>query len=121
MDNRKGEKIGWIGGWLGSFIWVLILAAVFIVQGKTIQGYYGIALFLIAAFLMMAVSPWRNPGTSYWQLLVPFYLLFTAAVVWLIRSLGEQALAWFRWWNILPLLPILIPLFILGKKKWKDG
>jgi len=121
MKNRKGEKIGWIGGWLGSFSWVLLLAVIFIVQGRGTQGYYGFALFLIAAFLMMTLSPWRNPGTSYWQLLVPFYLLFIASVVWLIRSLGPQAMEWFRWWNILPLLPILIPLVILGKKKWEDG
>ncbi len=120
MNSRKGEKIGWIGGWLGSFSWVLILAIVFLIQGKTIPAVYGIVIFLIAVLLMFAVSPWRNPGTSYWQLLLPLYLLFTAAIVWTVRGFGTAGSEWFRWWNILPMLPFLLPIFILGKRKWDD-
>lgn len=32
--SRKGEKIGWIDGWIGGFIWLCILSIVWLVQGK---------------------------------------------------------------------------------------
>ncbi len=30
MSDRRQEKIGWIGGWFGGFIWVLILSVVLV-------------------------------------------------------------------------------------------
>ena len=118
MKNRKGEKIGWIGGWLGSYSWVLVLSIVFFAQGKASPGFYGILIFLIAVIVMYAASPWRNPKTPYWQLLLPFYLLFTSAVIWVIKSYGQSGLENFSWFQLLPILPVFLPLFILGNKKW---
>jgi len=120
MNTRRGEKIGWIGSWLGSYSWVLILAILFFTGGKTTSGIYGLTICLIAVLLMIFLSPWRNPSTPYWQLLLPFYLLFTSAVIWAVRAYGTENLSTFNLWQLLSLLPILIPLFVLGNRRWDD-
>jgi len=30
MIERKGEKIGWIGGWFGGFIWLALLSIIWL-------------------------------------------------------------------------------------------
>ena len=37
MADRRQEKIGWLGGWAGGFIWVVILAVMLLVQGKALE------------------------------------------------------------------------------------
>ncbi|MEI8183138.1 MAG: hypothetical protein WCG29_10590 [Desulfomonile sp.] len=34
MANRLGEKAGWIGGWCGGFLWVLLLSVMWVVKGR---------------------------------------------------------------------------------------
>lgn len=65
MQNRKGEKIGWTAGWMGGFIWVAVLSAVFLFQGKFIQGLSGLVLVFIAGSSIFYFSPWRFPSTLY--------------------------------------------------------
>jgi hypothetical protein len=33
MTNRTGEKVGWLGGWSGGFLWLAVLSVVWLVQG----------------------------------------------------------------------------------------
>lgn len=120
MEGRRGEKIGWIGAWLGSYSWVLVLAIVFFYKGNNTTGIYGLGICLIAVLLMVFLSPWRNPSTPYWQLLLPYYLLFVSAVIWAVRGFGTENLSTFNLWQLMSLLPILIPIFILGKRRWDD-
>jgi len=119
--NRKGERIGWIGGWLGGFIWVGLLSAVWIFQNRSSNGMLGIALFIIAIILIIALAPWRHPNTKYWKLMLPIYLLFLisiAVVIYLYAGLRNGGLSWisFSW-----LIPSLIPFVIIGNRKWNSN
>ena len=46
MGNRKGERIGWICGWLGAFLWVVVLAVIFFVQGRAAEAAVGLAILV---------------------------------------------------------------------------
>ena len=59
MNARAGEKGGWSVGWAGGFLWVGILAAVFLVQGHTLAGVGGLVLVAVAAAAIGVFAPWR--------------------------------------------------------------
>ena len=118
--SRKGEKIGWICGWLGGFIWVGLLSVIWIFQNRSSQGILGIALFLIAIILIIALAPWRRPNTKYYKLMLPIYSLFLisiAVVIYLYSGLRNGVLSWisFSW-----LIPSLLPFVIIGNRKWNS-
>ncbi|MGB5621154.1 MAG: hypothetical protein WBN65_01545 [Gammaproteobacteria bacterium] len=122
MQERKQEKIGWIGGWLGGFIWVFILAIVFFVQGKALQGGVGLLIVCVACAAIVMYSPWRHPQTAYRKLMMPIYMLFLAALLWAIWSFeGPGAMGFNSWWSLLILLPALMPFWTVGKRRWDDG
>jgi len=105
---------------MGSFSWVLILSVVFLVKGRSTAGVHGLLICLIAVLLAFLISPWRYPDTLYWKLLLPLYLLFTAAVIWAVKGFGEGVVSALNWWNVLPMLPLLLPILLLGNRKWGD-
>ena len=122
MHVRRQEQIGWIGGWLGGFCWVLILSIVLFVQGKTIQAGIGLLITCVAGVTIVFLSPWRHPRTRYRRLMVPIYVLFLAAVAWGVWSLGDpRQMGIHSWWSLLLLLPVLMPLWTAGNRRWEDG
>ena len=121
MAERRGEKAGWIFGWLGAFSWVGIFAIIFLVQGRTTEGVLGLALTAIAVLGIFAFSPWKKPTMAFGTLMLPLYLVLFAAVAWLIRSFGGLKATGLKWWNLFSLLPVLIPLALMGGRKWRDG
>ena len=121
MSDRRQQKIGWIGGWLGGFIWVLILTIVFFVQGQTVQAWIGLIITCGACAIILLFSPWRFPRVQYRLLLVPIYTLLFLAIAWGVWALGDQLLMGTNsWWAVLMLLPILIPLWTIGERRWDD-
>ncbi len=121
MKERKGEKIGWIGGWLGSFIWLCLLSIIWLIQGKTISGVSGISLFLAAVLSILVLAPWRHPGTKYWKLMLPIYMILIASAglyIWLESVFSNAGVSW---WSILYLTPLLIPFATIGTRCWNDG
>jgi hypothetical protein len=120
MNERNGEKIGWIGGWLGGLLWVLVLAIVFLFQGKPSQGIVGLFLAVLGVFYVFSCAPWKSPATPYWKLLVRIYAVFLTAIAWAVWSFGGWRAAGLSWWNLLWLLPLFTPLFILGRRRWDD-
>lgn len=121
MTNRRGEKIGWTGGWLGGFIWVAILSVVFLVQGQILKGLVGIALTLLAVVTIVSLAPWRFPQTPYWKLMVGPYAMFFLSIVWGVWSYGGLSALGLSWWNLFLLLPLLFPLGSQSKRTWADG
>ena len=118
---RTGEKVGWAAGWTGAFVWVLVLSLVFLGQGETAQGLAGVALTLGAAAGIVFFAPWRFPATRYWKLmLVPLgaFLLSILWGAWAFGGLDDGGLAW---WNVAWLLPLSIPMLVLGRKRWDGG
>lgn len=118
MAERIGEKIGWIGGWLGSFAWVAILSAIFLFQAKWVEGMSGLLLFGAAVSSFAMLAPWRHPSTRYWKLmLAPFAILF-GSVFWAVLALGGIEASGLKWWNVFWLLPMLGPFGLLGWRTW---
>jgi len=62
-DTRRGEKLGWLGGFAGAFLWIPALAVVFLVQGKPLAGLIGFALGALGYGLVVWFRPWRFPET----------------------------------------------------------
>ncbi|MDD8013557.1 MAG: hypothetical protein PHX05_08780 [Acidobacteriota bacterium] len=120
MGERKGEKLGWIGGWLGAFSWVLVLGIVLLAQGRTEKGIIGIALFALGVFFAFAFAPWRHPDTAYYELMLPLYFLFFAAAGWAIWGFRGWRAAGGNWWTVIVIVPMLMPLFNAGKRTWND-
>ncbi len=119
--SRKGEKIGWTAGWLGAFVWVFLVAFMFLFQGKLINAVSGLSLFGVAVLCVVFCSPWRHPATRYGKLMILPYVLFFAAVAWVVWSYGGVNDYGLGWWNFLWLVVVLIPFGLLAAKKWSDN
>ncbi len=120
MKNRNGEKIGWIGGWLGSFLWVLALAVMFLFQNKGRAGLIGLVLVALGVFYIFSCAPWKNPQTPYWRLMIRLYAVFLTAIVWALWAFGGLQGSGLNEWFLLLLLPVLTPLFTLGRRTWNQ-
>ncbi|MBN1162976.1 MAG: hypothetical protein JXB45_00220 [Candidatus Krumholzibacteriota bacterium] len=121
MKKRTGEKIGWIGGWLGGFIWVFILAVILLLQKRMAEGISGMALGVMAGFLISFTAPWKHPRSAYWRLMLPVFLVFIGAVAWALWAFGGVEKSGFGRWNIFWISPLLIPFFSMGKRRWEEG
>jgi glucose dehydrogenase len=120
MGRRLGERAGWIGGWTGAFLWVLILAIVWLVQGKTPEGLSGLALVCLGALIIFATLPWKHPKTPFWKLMLPAYLVLGLSVAWAVWSFGTNE-SGLTWWSLLWALPLLIPFGTAGRRRWSDS
>ena len=119
MGSRLGVKVDWIGGWIGAFLWVLIIAIVWLVQSKTPEGLAGLAVVSLAAVIIFATLPWRHPKTPFWKLMLPAYVVLGMSVPWAIWSFGTNE-SGLTWWSIFWALPVLIPLTTIGRRRWSD-
>jgi len=120
MKDRQGERIGWSAGWAGGFIWVFVLSIVFLFQGKIEQGLLGMVLVGAAMFTIAFFAPWRFASTYYWKLMLAPYGMFFISIAWAIWSYGGFSSVGLTGWNLLWLLPVLLPLGSLSRKKWSD-
>jgi drug/metabolite transporter (DMT)-like permease len=120
-NNRKSEKRGWSLGWFGGFIWVVIISIAYLVKGDLPAALIGFVLAVIAVAVILLLPPWRYPTVSYWKLMLPIYLLFFLSVVWLIWISGGVSEAGLSVWSLFLLLPILSPMFLMGRRQWSDG
>jgi hypothetical protein len=118
MKDRIGERIGWTAGWLGGFIWVVVLSVVYLFQGKSEQGLLGMTLTGIAVLSVLFFAPWRFSSTPYWKLMLAPYSVFFLSIAWAIWSYGGLGSTGLTWWNLLWLLPLLLPFGSLSKRKW---
>jgi hypothetical protein len=120
VTTRTGEKIGWIGGWLGGFVWVIILAGVLLAQGKWTQGVSGLGVAGVAVAAIIWLAPWRHPKTAYWRLMLPLHIMLLVSAVWAIWAYGGWQNAGLSWWSGLWMLPLLIPFGSIGRRRWTD-
>ena len=121
MGKRSGEKIGWIGGWIGAFIWVAILSILFLCQGKITQGSLGFVVTAVALCVIVFFAPWRFPNTRYWKLMLMPYGLFLLSFLWAFWAFGGCESSGLTWWNFSWVLVLLVPLIVLGKRKWSNS
>lgn len=119
--GRQGEKRGWILGWSGGFLWVLILTVVQLANGAVLPSLAGATLVGGAAAAIFLLSPWRHPGVRYWKLMLPIYALFFLSVAWGTWIAGGGARLGLSMWSLLLLLPLLLPLYLAGRRTWNEG
>jgi len=121
--DRRGEKIGWLGGWAGAFCCVPILGIVFLAQGHAAAGIGGILLAALGMALVFVARPWRHPRTSYWKLMLAPFACYAAAIAWVFLCFGIERLReeGFNWWLLLPMASIFaVPFFVMGRRRWSD-
>jgi hypothetical protein len=121
MKSRIGEKLGWIGGWLGSFLWLLIVTIEWLVQGRSGHAAIGAIVLALGIILIFVLAPWRWPQTEYWKLLSPMIAVFLAAAgscMWLEGGLAAVGLSP---WNLLWLGLLVLPFATAGRRRWSDG
>lgn len=121
MAERKGEKMGWTWGWTGGFLWVPVLSAVFLVQGKLWPGIAGLLFFFWVLFAIRFFAPWRHPATPFWRLFLLLFVHFLLTVPWAIWAFGGVGDETLNGWIVLGLFPILFPVVIHGRKTWAEG
>ena len=121
LPTRRGEKLGWLGGFAGGFLWILVLALVFLGRGELVAGLVGLAFSVLGYGAVVRLSPWRYPDTPYWRLLLPPYLALVAAVPWAIWGFGPEEAAGLNWWQLMPLLALFSPFVTIGSRRWRDG
>lgn len=117
---RKGEKFGWIVGWIGSFLWLLALSLLWLIQNNTIFGLLGIVVFFIALFFIVFLEPSRHPRTKYWKLLLPNYILLFIAICIAVSSYGGLRKLGLSIYAFFWIIPLLLPLLTMGNKTWND-
>jgi hypothetical protein len=106
---------------MGGFIWVFALAALFLYQGKHLQGLLGIALVAAAGAAIVSMAPWRFPSTPYWKLMLAPYGVFLLSIVWAVWSYGGIDTVGWTWWHLIWLLPMVMPFGLLSQRKWEDA
>ena len=120
MSDRRGEKFGWFGGFLGGFPAALIMSVIMLFRGKILAGSIGLLLCVIASGAAWYFAPWRHPRTPYWRLFVPLYVLISGAVGWAVWALGAREAGFSGWAAIFPLAIVLLPIWTTGRQRWVD-
>lgn len=122
MTARRGEQLGWTLGWLGGFVWVLVVAILQWLEGRTLHALAGLAIAAVAVTAIVGLAPWRHPQATYRSLLLPIYVVFFGAVAWAVWALGgPRAMGINGWWSAFLLWPLLLPLMLTGNRRWQDG
>ena len=122
MGERKGEKIGWLGGWTGSFLWLAILTVVWLVQGKSMLAATGIGLVTAALIMIFFLAPWKHPETKYWKLMLPLYVVLMTSVAVIVWLEGGPTRLGLSGWFLLVCLPLFLPFLTAGRRTWTvDG
>jgi len=120
MTSRRGEKIGWTGGWLGATLWILIFSIIWLIQRNITGGVVGLSLYAVGVVFIYGLAPWRHPQTEYWKLLSPLYVVLMVSVIVYVRFVGGLKSAGLSWWSFFWMASMLIPLPLMGKHRWKD-
>jgi hypothetical protein len=120
-SERRGEKIGWLGGWGGSFCWLPILGVLWMVKGEVVLGVVALVLTAVSYGLALWLSPWRHPDVRMWKLMLPVLGMALVCVAFAIAAMGDPQASGLSWWSLLLIGPLLTPLFTAGRRSWADG
>lgn len=118
MSERRGEKLGWVCGWIGGFIWLLPVSILWFFYDKVAAGIILLLIFILAVTLIFQLTPWRYPKTYYYKLMLPNLILFylsAAVCIYFFYQFENEKTDWylFAW-----LIVCLTPIITIGKRKW---
>lgn len=120
-NQRRGPRIGWVGGFIGGTFWMILAALVLLVKGDLVGGLVMAAAYGLCLLGLKIGLPWRRPDTTLWKL----YLLVLAPMAaggaffflrfhYRLHPLDNQ------YWLPLLIVPFLIPLLTMGQKTWRQ-
>ena len=121
MNDRKGEKYGWTLGWIGGFLWVVVLAGFLVTQKRYFMSAINLSFFTVAVILVIYLAPWKHPDVQYWKLLLPIYAMLVGAVIVLLACFGFPGKVGYSWWSVLWLLPTLLPFRTAANRTWDEA
>ena len=119
--KRRGEKFGWIGGWFGSFVWLGLLSAIWLLQNKISEAMIGLSVFIVVIIVISMTAPWKHPNTEYWKLMLPIYSLFSCSIVLSIYLYGGLESIGLKWTSFFWVIPGFIPLVTAGNRTWNSS
>lgn len=118
-SSDLGPKIGWIGGFLGASLWLLILAAVLLVHQDLRGGLWGLFLYGVCLVCVFGLRPWKHPQTRLWKLYTATLAPLLVAAAWFYWR--EYALS-FSFSDLLSAAAIVsvlfLPVILHGHKTW---
>jgi len=123
-DPRRGEKLGWAGGFFGSSLWIAVLGVLMLYWGEVVPGLIAFGLYVISLVLLYLLLPWRNPER-------PMALLLAGTMAPIFGAIGLTVFYFFVYtdpteqglqpWSFL-WITMFVPLFFrFGKRRWSDG
>lgn len=116
--GRRGEKIGWIGGWLGGTLFFPIGAVVWLSCYNIPAATIALMVYIGFVSLAFTITPWKYPQTKYWKLLLPYYLLLIVGTALLLMTGFHNIQGSFKYFSAFYLLPAVLPFFTVGEKTW---
>ena len=98
---------------------MFILAGIFLPERPT-EAAIGLLIACAGCTAIVVGAPWRHPATSYRVLMLPIYACFVAAVAWAVWATDDPRMLGFTGWSLFALLPALLPIWIVGGRRWRD-
>ncbi|MCM8534146.1 MAG: hypothetical protein NE330_23490 [Lentisphaeraceae bacterium] len=122
MDKElKGMKAGWTLGWIGSTLWLVLLSISHLYHGEYLLALTGLSVYASCILYIIKFTPWNFPDTAYWKLLLPLISVNLLAATWATYNSPELQRLLQNKWQLLSLLPIFIPIFIMGSRTWRKA
>jgi hypothetical protein len=122
MDPQSGSRYGWLLGGLGSLLWLAILGAVRLYHGDALGAAGGFGFFGVGVAYVLLAAPWRLPRTPFWRLYLGFLVILLGGAAFMVwHCLPPEEARPLLGVAVLPIVfPLLLPLFIIGRRRWVD-
>ena len=119
--SERGPRLGWTLGGLGGLLWLVILAVVLLVQGNYPGALTSAAFFVAGVLYLVIFAPWKHENTPFWRIYLGFVLfVIGAAAILLVLWYPGEIKSLRRFHLLFCLIPLFIPVFIMGRKTWSD-
>ena len=119
--DERGRRWGWILGFMGASLWILLASIMLFIKPDLAGASLSLGLYFIILFFIFNWTPWKRPDTAFWKMYlvnVVFILSMLPYFAWRfdlsLDDLRSSGL------SLVVLIPILIPIFILGRKSWNE-
>ncbi|MCM8538329.1 MAG: hypothetical protein NE334_20470 [Lentisphaeraceae bacterium] len=120
-EDYKGMKAGWTLGWVGSTLWLVLLSISHLFHGEYSLAIISFVLYGTCLLYILKFTPWNFPDTAYWKLILPLLTLCLGSAAWATYNSPELQSILQNKWQLLSLLPVFIPMLILGSRTWNKS
>jgi len=116
-----GAKAGWTWGGFGALLWIPILSVMLLIKGNITGGILGLGFFVIGIFFLIVCAPWKYERLPFRRFYIGLVLIILVAALVLLAFWEEgRYLDVKKAFYLVYFIPLLIPVFIFGRKTWTD-